>query len=154
MLLLLLALFATPAAAAELQAPATAQPLQAIVTNRIVYPGETLGVADLRVVTVRNTSPVHKPVVRELSQAVGRVTTRTLLPRRYIPNAVLKRAAVVQSGQTVKAVYQSGTLAITLRAVALAPAAAGERVAMRSLSGNTTIHGTAIADGTVLVAKP
>ncbi len=121
--------------------------------TRIVYPGERIGVADLRRVVVRNTRPVASPVARAFDQAVGRVATRTLLPRRYIALSALRAPDLVTSGKAVQLTYRTNGLLITTRATALETGAAGETVSVRTGPANRIVTAQVMPDGTVEVAR-
>lgn len=131
--------------------PLRSRPLQAVVPTRVVHPGQALAPADLRVVTVRNPNPVARPVVRSLEEALGRVATRTLLPRRYIARASLRSPHAIEAGRRVELRYRRGALAITMRGTALGDAALGHAVAVR-VRGGRTVTGTVAAGGVVEVA--
>ena len=131
---------------------AGAEPLQAVVPTRVVHPGERLAAADLRIVEVRNPNPVARPVVRELGQALGFVSKRTLLPRRYIARASLRPAFAIEAGSSVELRYREGALLITMEGTALSSAVAGKSVSVRVARGRT-VTGRASADGAVEVSR-
>ena len=132
-------------------APAAAEPLQAVVPTRVVHPGQTLTLADLRVVDVRNPKPVARPVARELGQALGLVSKRTLLPRRYIALSSLRAAHAVEAGKVVELRYRRGAVLITLPGTALGSAAPGKPVAVR-VKGGRSVLGTVAGSGVVEVS--
>lgn len=129
---------------------ALAEPLEAVVTRRVVHPGQVLAPGDLRVVAVRNPAPVRRPVVRAMGEAVGRVARRTLLPRRYIPRAALRKPHAVEAGARVSLRYRRGALVITLPGTALAAAGLHEPIVAR-VRGGRKVFGTVAAAGVVEV---
>ena len=139
-------------AIALLSGGAIAQPLQAVVPTRVVHPGQTLTAADLRVVSVRNPNPVSQPVVRKLDDALGKVSKRTLLPRRYIARTSLRVPHAIKAGEVVQLRYQRGTVLITLPATALGSAAHGQPVTVR-VKGGRSVLGTVATSGIVDVAR-
>ena len=80
------------------------------------------------------------------------MSRRTLLPRRYIARASLRVPHAVGAGETVTLRLRAGALLITARGTALASAAPGESVAVRTPRGRT-VFGRAVAGGTVEVTR-
>ena len=124
--------------------------LEAVVTTRVVHPGQVLEAGDLRVVAVVNPRPVRAPVARSLADAVGRVARRTLLPRRYIALSALRLPHAVEAGRPVRLRYRRGAMLIETEGTALASAARGEAVRVR-VRGGRNVSGTALGAGTVEV---
>ncbi|MDD9908483.1 MAG: flagellar basal body P-ring formation chaperone FlgA [Ahrensia sp.] len=130
---------------------AQAAELRAIVAKRVIYPGETLTAADLRDVAVRNPRPVSAPVVRRMSDAVGLVTKKTLLPKRYIRKSSLRRPFLVQAGKPVRITYSNSSLNISIVGAALEAGELGSVVAVRNTSSGKRLFGVVEADGSVRV---
>ncbi|MDA8870315.1 flagellar basal body P-ring formation chaperone FlgA [Rhizobiaceae bacterium] len=134
-----------------LATPVAAAPLQAVVTTRVVHPGQTVEAADLRIVDVRNPRPVARPVVRELADVVGLTATRTLLPRRYIAVASLRKPHAVRAGERAVLRFRRANLSIMLPVTVLADAAIGDRVDVRPTGSTRSIRVSVSGKGTVVV---
>ena len=135
--------------------PASAQdlaPLSAVVAARTLYPGEAITRDALVRVEVRNPNPVREPVARTFEQAVGRVTRRTLLPRRYIPLSALRAPDLVVRGTRVFLHVNVGNVAITARGRALEAGALGAIIPVRVGRGRV-LEGRVRADGSVVVER-
>lgn len=131
-------------------APATAEEV-AVVVNRIVYPGETIGAETLQEVALRNSKRTKAPIVQALEQAEGKVAKRTLLPGKLIPLASLREAYVIEAGEPVTVNLVQGALTISATAVPLQPGALGDMVRLRNADSGKIFTGIVMADGTVRI---
>lgn len=123
----------------------------AVVTTRVVYPGETLSPDMLREVTLRPGFRATMPYVSSENDLDGKIARRTLLPGRLIaPNSV-RDAYLVQAGQPVQVIFTQGALRISATVVPLEPGSAGDMVKVRNLDSGTVITGIVMADGTIRV---
>ncbi|MEW9804477.1 flagellar basal body P-ring formation chaperone FlgA [Mesorhizobium marinum] len=130
--------------------PALAQDV-VLIPNRVIYPGETLELAILREVTLKPGKVIPPAVAVAAAQLEGKVAKRTLLPGRYIPEAALREAWVVEQGTPVQVMFVSGSLVISATAVTLQSGAAGDIVRVRNLDSGKTFSGIVMGDGTVRV---
>ena len=133
------ALHMLPCAAAE----------QAIVTNRTVYPGQQIDESMLRVIDLRPGSVAPYAFVSTVDGIVGKVPSRTILPKRYIPVGSVREPSIIKVGQAVRTFYQSGGLSISAVFVALSEGAAGDAIRLRNPSSGKFIVGTVRRDGSV-----
>lgn len=84
-------------------------------------------------------------------EAAGKLARRTLLPGQPIPRDAIRGAPIVSSGQSVLLVYQAGPLRITADGVALAGAAAGEFVSVRTPRSGTVVRGRVASSREIVV---
>lgn len=122
-----------------------------MVPSRVIYPGETLTPAALRQVVLKPGKVVPDAVVTTPDALEGKVARRTLLPGRYIPQASLREAWLVEQGVPVQAILVAGGLTITAAAVTLQPGAAGDQVRIRNVDSGKIVTGTVMADGSIRV---
>jgi flagella basal body P-ring formation protein FlgA len=143
------------AAGAALALAAALQPVLAagiaVVTTRVVYPGETLSVDALREVTLRQGFRATIPFVDSTDEIEGKIARRTLLPGRLIPPDSVREPYLVKAGQPVQVIYAQGALTISATAVPLEPGSAGDVVKVRNLDSGAVFSGVVMADGTIRV---
>lgn len=133
-----------------LGAPALAAEV-AIVTSRVVYPGETIQVQTLQEVPVTNKSRDLATVATLVEQVDGKVARRTLLPGHFIDLNAVRDAYVVEQGAAVQVLFIQGPLTISATATTLQPGSAGDQIKVRNIDSGTTFTGTVMADGTIRV---
>jgi flagella basal body P-ring formation protein FlgA len=131
-------------------APAAAQEI-AIVTKRVIYPGETVGLDVLREVRLKAGRQVPDAMVTSIAAIEGKVAKRTLLPGRYIPMAAIREIYLIEQGAPVEVVFQHGALTITAQAVSLEPGSEGDLIKVRNVDSGAVFVGQIMADGTVKV---
>ncbi len=130
--------------------PAQAEDV-AVVTNRVIYPGETIGLDMLREVPVRNGKRDLSAVATLVEQVEGKVARRTLLPGRFIAVNSVRDAYLVEQGAAVQVMFVHGGLTISATAVTLQPGAAGDVVKVRNIDSGNVFTGTVMIDGTIRV---
>ncbi|CAM5462384.1 flagella basal body P-ring formation protein FlgA [Aquamicrobium terrae] len=130
--------------------PAAAQEV-VLIPARVIYPGETIGLAALKQVTL--AAGRHKPdaVATAAAELDGKVARRTLLPGRYIPANAVRDAWLVEQGASVQVYFEAGPLTISAAGVTLQPGAAGDLVKVRNADSGKVITGTVMADGSVRI---
>jgi flagella basal body P-ring formation protein FlgA len=133
-----------------LASPASAEDI-AVVTNRVVYPGETIGADALREVPVKNGKRDLSAVVTFVEQVEGKVARRTLLPGRFIAINSVRDAYLIEQGAAVQVMFVHGGLTISATAVTLQPGSAGDVVKVRNMDSGSVFTGTVMADGSVRV---
>ncbi|MER9295445.1 flagellar basal body P-ring formation chaperone FlgA [Mesorhizobium sp. M0621] len=123
-----------------------------LIPNRVIYPGETIGLTALKQVTL--IAGKHKPdaVVTRAEDLDGKIAKRTLLPGRYIPSTAIREAWLVEQGASVQVFFIAGGLTISATAVTLQPGAAGDLVKVRNIDSGKILSGTVMADGTIQVS--
>lgn len=130
--------------------PAGAQEV-VLIPNRVIYPGEVLGPAVLKEVTLMPGRQKPDAMATTAQQLDGKVAKRTLLPGRYIPASAVREAWVVEQGAAVQVYFIAGALSISATAVTLQPGAAGDVVKVRNIDSGKIFTGTVMADGTIRV---
>ena len=131
-------------------APALADEF-AVVTNRVVYPGEIITMAMVEEVPLVRGNRNLGPIYQQAGLIEGKVARRTILPGRIIPENAVRPAYLVQVGKPVEIVYNDGGLVITATAVPLQAGAAGDVITLRNIDSGRTFSGTVMADGTIRV---
>jgi len=122
-----------------------------LVPSRVIYPGETIGMAALKEVTLLPGRQAPEGVAILAEQLDGKIARRTLLPGRYIAGSAVRNAHLVEQGASVQAIFTSGGLTISATAVTLQPGGAGDQVRVRNIDSGKIFTGTVMADGSVLV---
>jgi flagella basal body P-ring formation protein FlgA len=145
-----LSLAGATAALAFAAGPLAAQEI-AIVTQRVVYPGETIGLDMLREVPLKPGRTVPPAMVTSIVSIQGKVAKKTLLPGRYIPIASLREVYLVEQGAPVEVVFTNGSLTITAQAVSLQPGSEGDLIKVRNVDSGTVFLGTIMPDGSIKV---
>ncbi|EKF17152.1 flagellar protein FlgA [Nitratireductor pacificus pht-3B] len=131
-------------------APAPAQE-QAVVSTRVIYPGETITMDALDEIVLRRPPRGNTAIARMLEDIDGKVARRTLLPGRLIPVSYVREPYLVENGSPVTVLFTEGALTISIRAVPLQAGAAGDMIRLRNADSGRTFTGMVMADGTVKV---
>lgn len=123
-----------------------------LIPSRVIYPGETVELTALKQVTL--IPGKHKPdgVATSAGELQGKIAKRTLLPGRYIPNAAIREAWLVEQGAAVQVFFIAGGLTISATAVTLQPGSAGDLIKVRNSDSGKVLSGTVMADGTIQVS--
>lgn len=129
---------------------ASASDGEAVVPERVIYPGETITPEMLRIVPVLNPN-IGSGYASDVAQVSGLVTTRTLLPGRTIPVKALREAWAVERGKTVELVFAANSLTIIAQGTPLENAATGQLIRVRNIESGVIVSGTVMDDGTVRV---
>jgi flagella basal body P-ring formation protein FlgA len=122
-----------------------------LVPNRVIYPGETIAMSALKAVTLLPGKQAPNGVLTLAEQLDGKIARRTLLPGRYVADASVRNAHLVEQGASVQAIFTSGGLTISATAVTLQPGGAGDQVRVRNIDSGKIFTGTVMADGSILV---
>lgn len=122
-----------------------------LVSARPLRRGVTLAAADLRQTTGRlDLLPPRALLLPK--DAMGAVLLRDLPPGQPLTSAMLRRAWVVKSGQTVQVLAQGVGFSINSEGKAMGNAAAGQSVRVRVASGQI-VSGVAGEDGVIYIAQ-
>ncbi len=127
------------------------------VTNRVVVPardlrrGDVLSAGDLAYAEL-DDARVAKDVVREIEVAVGLRMKRSLRKDQALRSSQLERVPVVERGDRVMLVLESGLLQIQATGKAEESGAAGEWIRVRNLQSRREISGRVDREGRVHVA--
>lgn len=123
-----------------------------LIPNRVIYPGETIGLAALKQVTLAPGKRKPDGMVTIASDLDGKVAKRTLLPGRYIPANSVREAWLVEQGASVQVLFTVGPLTISASAVTLQPGSAGDLIKVRNVDSGKVLSGTVMADGSIQVS--
>lgn len=123
----------------------------AVVTNRVVYPGETITISMVEEVPLVRGNRKLGPIYQQSALIDGKIARRTILPGRLIPENAVRPAYLVNVNQPVQVIYNDGGLIINATAVPLQAGAAGDIIQLRNIDSGRTFSGTVMADGTVRV---
>ena len=123
---------------------------QAIVTKCTIYPGQTIERSDLKAVVLVRKPLIRYRFVQNVEEVVGRTATKTILPGRFIAVTATKAASLIKAGAKTRIKLSSGSLSITLTAIALTDGGAGEEVKFRNPSSGKVFWGFVRSDGTVV----
>jgi flagella basal body P-ring formation protein FlgA len=140
--LVLVALGASPALAQEIGAP---------TPKAVIYPGDVIR-DDLLIDNVSGgVRDGEGPFVESRAIIVGKVARLTLLPGHAIPYAGVSNRKVVANGAEVKLIYAEGDLVISTTGSALQDGSIGDLVRVRNSDSGVTVSGAVQADGSVKV---
>jgi len=123
----------------------------ALTPVRVIYPGETVEADAVEPIRLRRNARIPAAAAIDPAQVAGKIAKRTLVPGKLILVSSLRDPYAVEAGSTVEAVFAKNGLSISLSAVALQSAGAGEQLRLRNAQTGKTFSGTAQADGTVRV---
>ena len=123
-----------------------------LIPNRVIYPGETIGLAALKEVTLGAGKRKPQGVVTVAADLEGKIAKRTLLPGRYIPATALRDAWLVEQGAPVLINFVVDSLSITASAISLQPGSAGDLIKVRNVDSGKVLSGTVMADGSIQVS--
>lgn len=123
----------------------------AVVTNRVIYPGETIVRQAIEEVPVRNGRRDLSAVAISPVQVEGKLARRTLLPGRFIPLNAVRETYLIEQGAAVQVLFVQGGLTISVAGVSLQPGSAGDFIKVRNIDSGVVVSGTVMADGTVRV---
>lgn len=130
--------------------PSAAADRFAVVPKDIIYPGEPIAEGKLEVVPVTNPN-LGGGYAADISEVVGMLSTKTLLPGRTIPVAALKKPYAVTRGSKLRLVVNVGNLTISAGGSPMDDANIGDVIRVRNLDSGQIVNGTVMADGTVQV---
>ncbi len=131
-------------------APALAQEV-VLIPNRVIYPGEAIDLSALKEVTLKPGKIIPDGAAIRAVELEGKVARRTLLPGRYIAQASLREAWLVEQGAAVQVTFTAGSLTISATAVTLQSGAAGDMVKLRNIDSGKVFSGIVMADGSIRV---
>ena len=133
-------------------AASSAQDGEIVLTvNRVIYPGQV--VPPDAVVETRLRRPLgnNMTVLRDAGDLVGKIASRTILPRRLIVPDAVRDAYAIEAGESALVYYRQGALMIAMDAIALSNAGIGDTIRVRNTASGRTVTGIVLPDGTVSV---
>ncbi|AYC99653.1 flagellar basal body P-ring formation chaperone FlgA [Neorhizobium sp. NCHU2750] len=131
---------------------AIAQTLYAVVPTSTIFPGDTISAGQVTEVEVTNPN-LAGGYSSDLSQVVGKVSKRTLVPGRTIPVASLRDPFTVERGKSVRILFNVGGLTISASGSSMQDAMTGESIKVRNVESGVIVTGTVRPDGNVEVAQ-
>lgn len=124
---------------------------EVVTVTSVIYPGQEITADKIKIVVLKRPAPQGSQIARKPGDLLGLVARKTILPNRMIGLDAVREANIVEAGKSVRAVYQSRALSITLVATALSDGAPGETVKLRNTVSGRVFSGVAMPDGTVTV---
>lgn len=122
-----------------------------VTATQVIYPGQTISVSMIKEVKLKRIMPNAERAIHGIDQIVGQVATQTILPNRLIfPNAFAARN-IVEAGDRVVVKYNTDSVSISLRAMALEDGAEGDAIRVRNADSGRIFVGTISKDGLVIV---
>jgi flagella basal body P-ring formation protein FlgA len=122
-----------------------------LVMRRAVTRGESIGAADVTVQS-RVLPGLGSPYVSRLEDLTGRLTRRPIAEGTAVTADALEAALLIHRGQSVTLAASSGGLEVRAPGLALANAAANQRVRVQNLSSLKIVEGVAETDGVVRIS--
>jgi flagella basal body P-ring formation protein FlgA len=122
-----------------------------MTVNRVIYPGQI--VPPDAVVEIRLNRPLRDNlvVIRDPDNLIGKVASKTILPRRLILPDTVRDAFAIEAGDPAVVFYRQGGLEIAMDAIALSSAGFGDLIRVRNTRSGRTVTGIVMQDGTVSV---
>ncbi|MCB1541311.1 MAG: flagellar basal body P-ring formation protein FlgA [Rhodoblastus sp.] len=116
-----------------------------------IYPGEIIreNMLGERVFELEELTSA----IKERSEAVGRVSKRTLFPGKPIGAAFLEDRYTIVNGSLVQLIYEQPGISIVASGLALQSARAGQVIRVRNVESGLVVAGTVSDTGQVLVGK-
>jgi flagella basal body P-ring formation protein FlgA len=122
-----------------------------VTATQVIYPGQTISVNMIKEVKLKRIMPNAERAIHGIEQIVGQVATQTILPNRLIfPNAFAARN-IVEAGDRVVVKYNTDSVSISLRAMALEDGAEGDTIRVRNADSGRIFIGTITKDGLINV---
>jgi flagella basal body P-ring formation protein FlgA len=123
-----------------------------LVLRRAMARGERIGAADVSIQT-RTLAGLASPYFSKVSDLDGRVTRRPLPEGMAVTAEAMNAALLIHRGQSVTLTWAMGGIEVRAPGLALADAAANQRVRVQNLNSLKIVEGTADTDGVVRVSR-
>jgi len=133
---------------------AWADRLPFLVPLKTIYPGQIISDTSLNeklFYVKREAAPLY---VRTLEQVQGKTARRTLVAGKPIAMNALTEPMVIERGQSVRMVFNSGSLVISSIGVALQPGGVGDVIRLRNIDSGVVVSGRVQADGHIEIGEP
>jgi flagella basal body P-ring formation protein FlgA len=121
-----------------------------LVLRRAVARGESIGAGDVNVQT-RVLAGLGSPFVSKVSDLTGRLARRPLPEGTAVTAEALNAALLIHRGQSVTLTVAGSGLEVQAPGLAMADAAANQRVRVQNLHSLKIVEGVAESDGVVRV---
>lgn len=123
-----------------------------LVLRRAMARGESIGAADVNVQT-RTLAGLASPYFSKISELEGRVTRRPLAEGTAVTAEAMNAALLIHRGQSVTLTWAMSGIEVRAPGVAMADAAASQRVRVQNLNSLKIVEGVADIDGVVRVSR-
>lgn len=116
------------------------------VLTRPIARGDVISASDIEWIRLRSDR-VRAETIVDVAGLEGQQARRALRPGEALKDFDLVAPTMIERGETIALVYQSGSLILTAQARALSDAAEGERINFINLQSNRTVEAVAVAPG-------
>jgi flagella basal body P-ring formation protein FlgA len=123
-----------------------------LVLRRAMARGERIGAADVSVQT-RTLAGLASPFLSRVSELDGRVTRRPLAEGTAVTADAMNAALLIHRGQSVTLTSTAGGIEVRAPGLAMADAAANQRVRVQNLASLKIVEGVADTEGVVRVNR-
>ncbi|MEO8063036.1 MAG: flagellar basal body P-ring formation chaperone FlgA [Pseudomonadota bacterium] len=123
-----------------------------LVLRRAMARGESIGAADVNVQN-RTLAGLASPYFSKVSELEGRVTRRPLPEGTAITAEAMNAALLIHRGQSVTLTSGVGGIEVQAPGLAMADAAANQRVRVQNLNSLKIVEGVADTEGVVRVGR-
>ena len=123
-----------------------------LVLRRAMARGERIDAADVNVQT-RTLAGLASPYLSRVSDLDGRVTRRPLPEGTAITAEAMNAALLIHRGQSVTLTWAMAGIDVRAPGLAMADAAANQRVRVQNLNSLKIVEGVADTDGVVRVSR-
>jgi flagella basal body P-ring formation protein FlgA len=123
-----------------------------LVLRRAMARGESIGAADVNVQT-RTLAGLGSPYFSKLADLEGRLTRRALPEGTAVTAEAMNVALLIHRGQSVTLTSTAGGIEVRAPGVAMADAAANQRVRVQNLNSLKIVEGVADSEGVVRVGR-
>jgi flagella basal body P-ring formation protein FlgA len=120
-------------------------PQRVVALARPVRRGEVLTAGDLEFVAA-DTQRLQQGYFSAVDALIGQRLARSVTPGTILNHSMLKRIALIETGQSVTLIAGTGGIAVSAPGKALASGSAGDRIKVRNLSSGRIVEGV-IRDG-------
>jgi flagella basal body P-ring formation protein FlgA len=123
-----------------------------LVLRRAMTRGEHVGAADVNVQS-RTLAGLASPYVSKVSDLEGRVTRRPLPEGTAVTAEAMNAALLIHRGQSVTLTWAMGGIEVRAPGLAMADAAANQRVRVQNLNSLKIVEGVADSEAVVRVSR-
>ncbi|MET1078219.1 MAG: flagellar basal body P-ring formation chaperone FlgA [Pseudomonas sp.] len=122
-----------------------------VIVTRPLKRESVLSEQDLSVIE-RDVGLLNQGYLTDLNQALGKRTTRALLPDQVLTSAHLQLAEVIRKGDEVVISASSGAILVKMPGEALSSGALGQQIQVRNLGSRRVVKARVVGPGQVEVA--
>jgi flagella basal body P-ring formation protein FlgA len=122
-----------------------------LTVSRTIVRGETLGLADLTVVS-KEVSAANQAYIHDLQQAVGLIAKRSIPAGKILTAHMVQAPRMVRAGQEVILLATTPQLEVRMKGKALADGSKGDIIRVRNLRSKRVVEGVVTHTGVVRVS--